>query len=354
MNQRYSGGCAFRWGLSFFALALLVCMSTNAQQQKLETSQQTNEKIEQLAALDRVGPVNTPIGAGDLLHIDVFDVPELSRDVRVSDTGDIGYPLMPGKIAAGGLSTFQLEAKLEQLLIENGLVSHPQVTVFVKEQHSQPISVIGAVRSPSVYQVIRPTTLLEVLAGAGGVTDDAGSEIIVTRQNDSAKAKIQPASATSDAPKQNQSIITIRLQDLLESGDLTYNIPVYGGDVVSVPRTGIVYVMGAGIAQPGGYALQSRGEQITVLKAVALARGLTVYAKSDSAVIMRNNPTGGQKDFIPVQIKRIENRKANDVPLKSNDVLYIPDSAGKKALAKGGEALFGIGTSVVIYHAAYQ
>ena len=347
-----SEGSASRHKLVFLALSLAVwCVSANAQQ-KFETSQDTNEKIAQLAALDRVRPNNAPIGAGDLLHIDVFDVPELSRDVRVSDTGDIGYPLIPEKIPVSGLTSFQVEEKFDQLLIENGLVSHPQVTVFVREQHSQPISVIGAVRSPSVYQVMRPTTLLEVLASAGGVTDDAGSEIIITRQSEAGSATIQPASATTESSNPTQRIITIRLQDLLESGDLTYNIPVYGGDVISVPRAGVVYVMGAGIAQPGGYTLQSRGEQITVLKAVALARGLTTYAKADSAVIMRN--TAGKKDVIPVQIKKIENRKTNDVPLKSNDVLYIPDSAGKKAIARGGEAMLGIGTSVVIYHAAYQ
>ena len=87
-----------------------------------------------------------PIGTGDLLHIDVFDVPELSRDVRVSDlAGDITYPLIPGKIQVAGLTPFQLEEKMEQLLIENGLVTHPQVSVFVKEQTSQPVSVVGAV-----------------------------------------------------------------------------------------------------------------------------------------------------------------------------------------------------------------
>ena len=79
------------------------------------------------------------------VHIDVFDVPELSREVRVADAGDISYPLVPGKIAAAGLTPFELEGKLEKLLIENGLVSHPQVSVFVKEQNSQPVSVVGAV-----------------------------------------------------------------------------------------------------------------------------------------------------------------------------------------------------------------
>src|SRR5271155_3307458 len=150
-------------------------------QQKLETPQQTNEKIQELAAVERTKPHDVPVGTGDLLHIEVFDVPELSRDVRVGDAGDISYPLIPGKITAAGLTPFQLEQKMEQLLIENGLVTHPQVSVFVKEQTSQPVSVVGAVVRPMVYQVIRPTSLLEILAGAGGITDDAGSFVIVTR-----------------------------------------------------------------------------------------------------------------------------------------------------------------------------
>ncbi|HWF38653.1 MAG TPA: polysaccharide biosynthesis/export family protein [Candidatus Acidoferrales bacterium] len=351
--------------LLLLPLMLCLCVPAWAQTktaanppQKLETSQQTNEKIEELAALDRVKPVETPIGVGDLLHIDVFDVPELSRDVRVSDTGDIGYPLIPGKIKAAGFTHFQLEQEMEQLLVENGLVSHPQVTVFVREQTSQPISIVGAVMHPMVYQVVRPTTLLEMLAMAGGIADTAGSEIKITRTRHTDEPALKTTSAsmsTADTDSEtngDQQVITIHLQDLLESGNAVYNIPVYGGDVISVPAAGMVYVMGAGVAQAGGYVLSSRGEQITVLKAVALAHGLNGYAKPDSSVIMRNNPVTGQRDTIPVRIKKIENRKADDVVMKPNDILYIPDSAGKKALARGAEAAIGIGTGAAIYRTA--
>jgi polysaccharide export outer membrane protein len=355
--------------ISFLSVLVLCAVPAPSGQQKNETPQQTNEKIQELAAQERVTPHDVPVGTGDLLHIEVFDVPELSRDVRVGDAGDISYPLIPSKIAAAGLTPFQLEQKMEQLLIENGLVTHPQVSVFVKEQNSQPVSVVGAVVKPMVYQVIRPTTLLEILAGAGGITDDAGSFVIVTRSptakgarsaaalngasaNGNVSASVGTAAA-DDPLGQTPQIITIRLQSLLESGDSAYNILVYGGDVVSVPRAGIVYVTGAGVSQPGGYVLQSHGEQITVLKAVALAHGLTGFAKADSAVIMRNNPITGQKDVIPVRIKQIENQKTQDVAMKSNDILYIPDSKGLKVLARGAEAAIGIGSSVVIYRAAY-
>ncbi len=338
-------------------------------QQKVETPQQTNEKIQELAAQERTKVHDVPVGTGDLLHIEVFDVPELSRDVRVGDAGDISYPLIPAKITAAGLTPFQLEEKMEQLLIENGLVTHPQVSVFVKEQNSQPVSVVGAVVKPMVYQVIRPTTLLEILAGAGGITDDAGSFVIVTRSPTAPGARNAAAvigasangrvgasanSASSDDPLgENPQIVTIRLQSLLESGDASFNILIHGGDVVSVPRAGIVYVTGAGITQPGGYVLQSHGEQITALKAVALAHGLTGFAKADSAVIMRSNPITGQKDVIPVRIKQIENQKTEDVAMRSNDILYIPDSKGLKILARGAEAAISIGSSVAIYRTAY-
>jgi polysaccharide export outer membrane protein len=321
-------------------------------QTKVETPQQTNEKIETLANLARAHPVDIAIGAGDILHIDVFDIAELSRDVRVNDTGSISYPLIPGSISAAGLTPIQLEAKLEQLLIENGLVSHPQVSVFVKEQNSQPVTVTGAVAHPVIYQVFRPTTLLEVLAAAGGISDDAGSLILITRPANPAKVK-NVADDTTNEPGPDAQTITIQLQDLMASGNSSYNILVFGGDFISIPRAGIVYVLGGGISSPGGYVMQGHGEDLTVLKVVALAHGLAPFSKADDSVIMRTNPATGKRDEIPVHVKQIQNHKGDDVAMKSNDILYIPDSAGKKALARGAETAISIGTAVSIYRVAY-
>ncbi len=341
------------WAKLCWLLLVLVIVSWRPaySQDKYETPQQTNDKIQQLATLASAHPVDTPIGSGDLLHIDVFDVPELARDVRVSDTGDISYPLIPDRIAAAGMTPFQLESRLEQLLIENGLVSHPQVSVFVREQNSAPVSVVGAVNHTMVYQVARPTTLLEVLSAAGGVSDTAGNIVIITRPARSDTPKTEPVGARAGPsdPGPEEQRITIRLQDLLESGNSVYNVQVYGGDTVTVPAAGIVYVLGFGVAQPGGYVLQNHGEQVTVLKAIALAHGLTSFAKADDAVIMRMNPATGTRDEIPVHVKQITNRKADDVPMKSNDVLYIPDSKGRKVLARGAEAMLGIGAGVAVY-----
>src|SRR6202789_995263 len=348
--------------LRVLVLPILVFCGTQVGdcQQKTQTPQQANAKITDLATLARTQPREVPVGTGDTLHVDVFDVPELSRDLRVSETGDVSYPLIPGRIHASGLTPYQLEQKLSELLIENGLVSHPQVSVFVKEQNSQPVSIVGAIVKPGVIQIIRPTTLLELLADSGGIQDDAGSYVIVTRRTAPPEVKEEATVATAEPPPvtppdeltQPSQIITIRLQDLLESGNPIYNIAIYGGDVVSVPRAGIVYVTGAGVSQPGGYVLQSHGEQLTVMKAVALAHGLSNFARSDDAVIMRSNPVTGKRDIIPVHIKQIENRKADDVAMKSNDVLYIPDSLGRKVLARGAEAAISIGSGLAIYRSA--
>ena len=362
-----------------FWFAAILAMTTAPMlygQGKVETPQETNAKIQELAALASARPVDVTIGSGDLLHIDVFDVPELSRDVRVSDTGEISFPLLPERVLAAGLTAFQLERKFEDILLQKGLVSHPQVTVFIKEQFSQPVSVVGAVNHTMVYQITHPTSLLEVLAAAGGITDTAGSVVMVTRPSPAGAVRPEPVSTQKDPAPKNPSAdppaepstdpsaalavansegeekITIRLQDLLESGDPIYNIPIYGGDTITVPPAGIVYILGFGVAQPGGYVLQGHGEQITVLKALALAHGLTTFAKSDSAVILRNNPATGGRDQLRVRIKAIENHKIEDVPLQTNDILYVPDSVGKKVLAHGATAALGVGSGVAIYRAA--
>src|SRR5574337_565745 len=150
-------------------------------QQKLETPQETNDRIRRLVTGLPGKPGDAVIGSGDLLHVEVFDVAELTRDVRVGDSGFISMPLLPVRVRAAGLTPFQLEEKLAELLQVNGLVSHPQVTVFVKDPRSQPITVIGAVKKPMVYQVLHQPTLLEVISEAGGISEDAGSTVIITR-----------------------------------------------------------------------------------------------------------------------------------------------------------------------------
>src|SRR5207245_1825817 len=138
-------------------------------------------RIRALSAAVRMAPHDYIIGSGDVLDVEVFDVKELSREVRVSQTGSISIPLVPVRLRVAGLTEVQTEQKIAEVLEANGLVSHPEVSVSVKERKSKPITVVGAVAHPLVYQAEQLVTLLEILAEAGGVANDAGDTVIVAR-----------------------------------------------------------------------------------------------------------------------------------------------------------------------------
>jgi polysaccharide export outer membrane protein len=309
-----------------------------------EVASETNERIAQLTMASDVKQGEYVIGSGDLLAVEVFDVPELSREVRVNETGYISLPLMPSKVRATGLTQFQLQDKLAELLQSNGLVSTPQVTVSIKEQHSQPITVIGAVKNPMVIQALRKTTLLQALSQAGGISDDAGSTVIVSRPATDPADAADPNAASKPAAPQN---FTINLADVLEAGDARFNIPLEGGDVVSVPRAGIIYVVGA-VQKPGGFLLQNDLDKMTMLKMISLAGGTTTTAKLKNAVILRKDPDTGKRDQVPVDLNKVLHLKTQDVQLQANDILFVPDSAGLRALHRAGDIGAALTTGVGI------
>ena len=328
-----------------------------------------------MSAAARVMPHDYVIGNGDLLDLEVFDVKELSREVRVSQTGSIGIPLVPVRLHVAGLTEVQAEQKISEVLESSGLVSHAEVSVAVKERKSKPITVVGAVAHPMVYQADRPVTLLEVLAEAGGVANDAGDTVVVNRPSQEAPSNPleppaigpeSPAAASSGTAVPNPSanspapadppalsnIITINLNELMESGDATNNIILQAGDIVTVPHSGIVYVLGA-VSRPGGFVLANDRGQMTTLKVLALAGGLNSTAKRDHAVIVRKDPQGQQHE-VAVDLKKVMARQAEDVQLQPSDILYVPDSAAKKAMLRTVELGIALGTGIALYRVAYR
>jgi polysaccharide export outer membrane protein len=336
-----------------FLLALLAVPALFSQQatvtppSRMATTVDANERISQLAQATAVKQGDYVIGSGDLLSVEVFDVPELSRDVRVNETGYISLPLIPVKIRVSGLTTFQLQDKLAELLQTNGLVSAPQVSVNLKEQHSQPITVIGAVKAPMVIQALRQTTLLQVLSQAGGISDDAGSTVIVNRP---VPVSTGTGNGDESKPADEAQTFTIGLSDLLESGNASFNIPVLGGDVVSVPRAGIIYVVGA-VTHPGGFVMQNDRDRMTTLKVLSLAGGTTGSAKGKEAVILRKNPDTGKRDEVPVDLNKVMHLKTEDVMLQASDILFVPDSSGKKALHRAGDVALALTSGVALVSA---
>jgi polysaccharide export outer membrane protein len=341
-----------------------------------------------------------------VISIDVFEIPELSRQVRVSQSGTIGIPLVPVRLRMSGLTEAQAEQKIAEVLEANGLVSHPQVSVSVKERKSKPITIVGAVGHPMVYQAERPITLIEALAEAGGIANDAGDTVIVTRPeqgagNDPSEPPIisqedvvpvfpakAPAHANSAAsapagnspaagsPRQESvpasnaapvtapvaqavapneppplgNMITVNLNELLEAGNPANNILLQGGDIVSVPHAGIVYVLGA-VGKPGGFVVSNDRTQLSTLKVLSLAGGMTHTAKSDRAVIIRKDSQGQQHE-VAVDLNKVLKRQAEDVQLLPSDILYVPESASKQALLKAAELGAAVGTAAAIFRIA--
>ncbi len=258
------------------------------------------------------------IGPEDLLDISVFEVKEMTSEVRVNGSGYIRLPLA-GQIEAGGLTTSQLENLIAKKL--DHYLQEPTVSVFIKEYRSQPISVLGAVKTPKIYYVTGQMHLLDVLSMAGGLTSDAGNVCIV--QN------------TTGAGPQKQTVVD--LEALLSKGHTDLNIPVYSGDIVNVPTGGTFFVDGA-VNAPGSFSLKSR---TTLTQAISMAKGLAFEAVKSGIKIYRGSGQADRK-VIAVNYDSILSGKTQDIGLKDNDIIIVPKS-GFKTFVKGLTTYIGLG-----------
>jgi len=345
-------GCVSAWRAGVILLVFgigLAAAPPSSSQQKMETTDETNARIRELAKKGDAQAGEYRIGGGDVLEIEVFDVPQLTREVRVTETGYVSLPLLPVRILAKGLTGMQLEEKIGELLQANGLVTHPEVTVTIKQQNSHPITIIGAVRNPQVIQAVRPMSLIEVLSLCGGIADDAGENVLITRVSATDSSAPAPGSDNDNLPM--VQTFSVPLKDLLgNSSDPKSNMILMGGDTITVPRAGIVFVVGA-VAHPGGFVLSNDQGEMTTLKAIALAQGTSSTAKTNEAVILRKDPTTGKTQEIPVDLKKIFARKTKDTKLIANDVLFVPDSNGRKALHRAGDLVLSMSTGIAIVRA---
>ena len=117
----------------------------------------------------------------DILDISVFRVPELTKSVQVSASGAVNLPLV-GEMQAAGKTSEQLERELTKKLGAQYL-QNPQVTVFVKEYNSQRATISGAVNKPGVYPIAGDTTLMQIVATAGGLVQTSDSTVLVVRNS---------------------------------------------------------------------------------------------------------------------------------------------------------------------------
>jgi polysaccharide export outer membrane protein len=254
------------------------------------------------------------VGPNDLIAVSVYDAPELSRTIRISADGYIRLPMLKTRVKAEGLYPADLEVAIAKALREGDILVDPYVTVTIAEYHSRPISISGAVKMPVVFQADGPTTLLEALARAQGLREDAGREILVSHSQSGPDGK--PITLTR----------RILVRGLIDEADPDLNVKLVGGEEIRVPEVGKIYVVG-NVKKPGVFPVQD-GSDTTVLQAVALAEGLLPYANHQAYIYRREG--AGTKNEIPVELGKIMQRKSPDVPLTANDIFYIPEDHGRK------------------------
>jgi len=283
------------------------------------------------------------LGPEDQITIQAPDVEEISgKPVRIDLRGNISLPLI-GRIEAGGLTAEQLEVQIKDRF--KRYLRHPDISVSITEFRSQPVSVLGAVQNPGIHQLQGSKNLFAVLSLAGGLRQDAGYNVNITRRLK--WGRIPLAGAADDASGQF-SVASVNIRSILAATHPAENIAIQPEDVISVPKADLVYAIGA-VRKAGGFVLGEH-ESVSALQALALAEGLERAAAPQNARILRATENSAKRTEIPVDIRKILAGTAADIALKSDDILFIPVSAAKNAALRTFEAAVQIGTGVAIYH----
>ncbi len=278
------------------------------------------------------------IGPNDLLSISVYGEPELTRTVRVSAEGLLKLPMLKQKVEAKGLMPADLEEKIATALSVEQILVEPVVTVNIAEYHSRPISVAGAVKFPLTFHALGKITLLEALTRAQGLSADAGTEIVVTR----------PPLTPGGVPL----VERIPVKGLIEAADPALNVMLEGGEEVRVPQIGRIFVVG-NVRHPGAFKIED-GFGLTVLKALAMAEGLTPFSTKQVFVYRHGDSASPQAEQeVPIDLRKILDRKLPDVALAANDILYIPDNRSARLTMTTIDRAIGFASStasgVLIY-----
>ena len=246
---------------------------------------------------------NYIVGPQDVLMITLFDQQELSGKFTVEADGTFTFPLI-GRVTAGGKTLRGLEDDLRKKLAD-GFFKNPQVSVGVESYRSQRIFVVGEVRSPSTYPLTGNMTLIEALARAGSITEDATGEALIVRARQGAEV----SGPVLPDQTEGAEVIRVDLKDL-QSGKLSQNVQLQDNDTIFVPRAESVFIFGH-VKAPGAYPVQ-RG--MSVLQALSLAGGV-----SDRGA------TGRIKIVRLLDGKKVELKAKLDDIILAGDTLIIPE-----------------------------
>jgi len=285
-------------------------------------------------------PDTYTLGPGDQLVVRVPDFEEIdNKTVPIDLKGTINLPAV-GRLQASGLTTEQLEAAISERL-KKYLVK-PDVSVYLTEMRSQPVSLIGEVQTPGVHQLQGQKNLFEVLSLAGGLRQEAGNVINITRRLE--WGPIPLPGAANDATGQF-SVASVDVKSVMDASHPAENVLIKPNDVISVPKADTIYVIGA-VNKPGAYVLGEH-RSLGALQVLALAQGTDKTAATNEARIMRVVAGSNDRAEIPVDLRTILSGKIPDVPLTADDILFVPTSKAKAVGFRTLDALAQMATMAV-------
>jgi polysaccharide export outer membrane protein len=263
------------------------------------------------------------LGAGDLIEVSVYNVPELTTKARVGTSGEVYLPLID-YVHVADLTVEEAQRMIQKRLEDGGFVRNAHVTIFLDEAPSQGVTILGDVMRPGIYPALGNRKLYDLISAAGGFAPTAGRKVSIVR-------------AHSQAPT-----ITVSLPRNL-ADDLQDNIEIMPGDTITVPRAPIVYVVGD-VGHPAGFLVDNGS--LTVLQALALAGGTNHTAKMGGTCIIRKGPNGMTQTKLP--LKKMLEAKAPDQTLQADDILFVPLSGARVAAATGFNAAVTAATGLAI------
>jgi polysaccharide export outer membrane protein len=265
------------------------------------------------------------IGPGDVLHVSVLNVPELDERARVTDDGRFRL-ILGGDVSVGGLTPGGAAELIEGLLIKGNYILNPHVTVTVDQFTTTNVSIIGQVKSPGSYPIQTTRSILDVIALAGGLTEQADRKLVIERR--STKAQIEYT--LSNDPK-----------DALKDQPL-----VFPGDTVIIPKAYLVYVVGD-VARPGAYPAISNKSHISVVEAIAYAGGTPPTAVPSHARIIHKDANGTYTEAA-LPLSDMQKGKVRDQVMQPDDIIYVPYSYLRNVAVNVGQ-IVAAATSAVVY-----
>lgn len=334
---------AIDWATNIKLLALAIFVMATAATSWSQTTPATPIAVtppadtKEMPSADAIAPSTLTkndytVSPEDLLEVQVLDVPEVSREYRVSSNGYLTLPLLAQPILAAGQTLDHLQQLVASQYREAGMLKDAVVMISLKETRFHAVLVSGEVAHPESVPIYGSTHLLDVLIQAGGLVPDAGDIAVIMRGEIGARMDAERLqNGAMDVPTVGQPF-EVNIRNLMLTGQDSSNLTLYPGDRVTVQRAQMIYIMGA-VSRPGGYVVGEGHSNVTVLKALAMAGDVTSLAKKQHITLLRRNP-GGPEDKrteIPVDYKDMVKGKIADMAMTPDDILYVPESGALKA-----------------------